>query len=271
MELPLGPGGEAPAHPASPSTTARKVEILEDEGSLSISRLDDEHLGEHVESLKDTTPLSPTFATEELSPDATVVSLLASELATSREVSVLHDGHRWIWYYDRLRELRLDENSIERALVCVEREDGLWLIGLRCGLLEDEDRAIRVESQLLDTVARKNGSVPIRELQIKPGPLAVPEREAQVPGVGVEVECSVVSGEERGPDVRDLCASPLPKAPPKARVEGEGDIRGGSSVDAIDTKLAGETLSELCQRALRGEPFFERLANAAIDHQSKVA
>jgi hypothetical protein len=171
---------------------------------------------------------------------------------------------------DGLGEFGFDEDSVQRAFVGVQSENGERGVGLRRINFEHEDGAVRVESELLDATVGEDGAVPVGESEVEPGPLAVPEGESKVPGVGIEVEGLVVGIQERRSDVRDVGPSSLPKATSVAGVEGKGGLHCGSGMGPVDSEFSGEALGELRQRALSSEALLERLADAPIDHESEV-
>src|ERR1700730_12025599 len=62
----------------------------------------------------------------------------------------------------------------------------------------------------------------------------------------------------------------LPKATSVSGVEGKCGLHGRAGVGTVHSKFSGEALRELRQRALSGEALLERLADAAVDHESEV-
>jgi hypothetical protein len=168
------------------------------------------------------------------------------------------------------RRVGFEENSVQRAFIRVEGEDGSRGVGLRGVDLEDQDGTVRVEAELLDPAGGEHGAAPVREAEVEPCPFAVPKRKAEVSRVGVEVEGLVVGDEERGPNIGDVGARPLPEATAVAGVEGEGSFRRGAGVGAIEAEFPGEALGEFGEGALGAEPLLESFPDAAVDYQSEV-
>jgi hypothetical protein len=81
---------------------------------------------------------------------------------------------------------------------------------------------VSVEAELLDPTGGEDGAEPVGESEVKPGPLAVPEGEAEVTCIGSEMERCVVGDEERRADVGDLGAGSLAEATSVTGIEGEG-------------------------------------------------
>jgi hypothetical protein len=192
------------------------------------------------------------------------------EATAPGEVAVLDGGDLRVRDDDRLSSLRVEENPIERALVGVKGEKSGGSVTLGRLPFEDENGSVRIESELLDRSRGEHRAVPVREAKVEAGPLAVPEGEAPAAAVGVQVEGRVVGDEEGFPDEGDVGEVAFAETPTVAFVQGEGGVRGGSSMGAVHPVLAGERLAEFGERSEGGEILLERLADASVDHEAEV-
>jgi hypothetical protein len=161
VEFPTGPGREAATHSAAAATALREVEVLEGERGSSRFRLANQHLRQKVQPLNDPTTFSPALPSEESPAHPPVVRLLSTELPPTDEVSVLDRSDVRVRDDDGLGEFGFDQDSVQRPLVGVQSENGEGGERIRDIHLEHENRALRVESELLDAAIGKNGTVPI--------------------------------------------------------------------------------------------------------------
>ncbi len=102
-------------------------------------------------------------------------------------------------------------------------------------------------------------------------PLAAAKGEPQLPGVGIEVETRPRNSNERGADVGNAGEDPPAEAFAMPGREAEGDLRGGHPDRTGDAQLKGTGASESRElpsgRHVRGN----RLAEAEVHQESKVA
>ena len=115
----------------------------------------------------------PSFATEQLPGDSSVVGFLLVETSPPVVMPLLDDPHFRERQSHRSRPLGGDLTAVERALVGVEGEEGGGLVGLRDLLLDHHAHSSRLDVNLLDLVpgVGENRPVVVREGEDEGTPL----------------------------------------------------------------------------------------------------
>jgi hypothetical protein len=255
-----------------PSGSGHLREVFENEGCVLVRELLDERAGEVVEPRTDPMVLSPPFPTEQLSREPSVVGLLAPEIPSESEVPSLDLPQFREPHSNERRALRVDPHSVQGRLVGVERDERGRNIRLGYLLRIDQHNPTQPDVHLGHPVVRvsEDPSVIVRDGNDQGRPLSASQGEAELTGVGVEVEALGGRANERGSDVGNSAGEALSESTSVSAREGESDVGGGEADPSRHVGLERSVASESGERTPRGRRVSERLAQALVHEQTEV-
>ncbi len=114
-----------------------------------------------------------------------------------------------------------------------------------------------------------------REVHEPGAPLAIPEGEADLPGLWVEMKRLGIGSEEQAPDIRGSRAKTLAQASAVSLGEGEGDVGGDDGMltgEVVDEgAVAGEARERATGRLVAEQRFPEYLVGqeSVVGHEGE--
>ena len=264
--------GGGPSGPLGPSGSGHPREVFENEGGVFGGQSVDERAREVVESRADPMVLSPSFATEQLSREPSVVGLLAPQIASASEVPSLDLPQFREPHSNEGSALLPHPHSVQGGLVGVEGDERGRCIRLRNGLRIDQDDPTQPDVNLGHAVVRirEDPSVVVGDGNNEGSPLPASQGEAEFTGLRVEVETVGGRADERDSHVGNSASHPLAEPTSVSAREGESDIGGGEADPSGHACLPRSVSSESGEGAPGGCGVSERLAQALVHEKTEV-